>query len=83
MVIRLERIISIMEHRTRELSDATREFLQLAEVEGKLEDISTGTPKSFVLTDEKVYLSPISSVTLRRRAEALRGFGFLEFGRGL
>ena len=31
-------------------------------------DISEGYPKSFIITDKKVYLSAISSVTIKKRA---------------
>lgn len=32
-------------------------------------DISEGYPKSFIITDKMVYLSAISSVTIKKRAE--------------
>ena len=34
-------------------------------------DISENDPKSFVITDKKIYLSAISSVTLKKRADNL------------
>ncbi|WP_084413172.1 extracellular matrix regulator RemB [Desulfovirgula thermocuniculi] len=52
-------------------SAATAEFLGLARSEKKLELIGErGKEKSFVLTREKVFLSPISCATLKKRAEA-------------
>ncbi len=48
-------------------SKKTREFLKVAEEEGFITDYSKGNPKSFVLTDETIYYSMISSNTLRKR----------------
>ena len=39
-------------------------------------DIAEGCPKSFIITDKKVYLSAISSVTIKKRAE----YGFSVIG---
>jgi hypothetical protein len=48
-----------------------REFLKTAEEEGFIEAVSEDLPRSFVITEEdkksKIYLSPISSVTLQKR----------------
>lgn len=51
-------------------SDATvtREFLKVAREEGFVVSVMDGNPeKSFVVTNEKVYMSPIACSTLRRR----------------
>lgn len=42
--------------------------MSLQKSEKKVIDISDGQPKSFVLTKEKSYLSPIASTTLKKRA---------------
>jgi len=34
----------------------------------KIEDLTGGQPKSMVITDESIILSPISSLTLKKRA---------------
>ena len=51
----------------------TREFLERAEREGELVDVSMDVPKSFVLCQSElgtmVYLSQLSPATLLRRAE--------------
>lgn len=44
------------------------EFLQLMQEEAMIVDVSAGNPKSFVITDDKVYLSAISASTLKKRA---------------
>jgi hypothetical protein len=44
------------------------EFLNLMQEEGMIVDVSVGNPKSFVIADDKVYLSAISAFTLKKRA---------------
>ncbi|MBP2651227.1 MAG: hypothetical protein H6Q74_2052 [Firmicutes bacterium] len=45
------------------------DFLKIMQEEHLIVDISAGNAKSFVVTDQKVYLSPISSLTLKKRAQ--------------
>ena len=35
----------------------------------KVEDVSEGKPKALVLTDDRIYITPISSLTLNKRAK--------------
>jgi hypothetical protein len=44
-------------------------FLQRAMADGVFVEIDASDRKSYVITDKTVYASPISSATLRRRAE--------------
>ena len=48
-------------------SQITEEFLEISREEGFVIDYSEGKAKSFVLTGETIYLSMISSKTLRKR----------------
>jgi len=48
-------------------SEDTEDFLQIAKEEGFVKDFSKGKPKSFVITNETIYYSNISSKTLRKR----------------
>lgn len=50
-----------------ELTD-TEEFLIACQSKRQAVYISEETPKSVVVTNNKVYYSPISSITLKRRA---------------
>ncbi len=52
-------------------SSATDSFLRVARDEGFLVDPIEGDPKSFVLTADRIYLSPIASLTLRKRILSL------------
>ncbi len=72
IVISLKDVISIMDIESSNLSNTTKEFLSIAEDEGFIQKISEDEPKSFILTEKNkrtiIYLSPISSVTLYKRA---------------
>lgn len=45
----------------------TRDFLEQAEMEGRLVTLGQRLPTSLVVTDAAVYLSPVSSATLNKR----------------
>jgi hypothetical protein len=72
IVISINDVISIMDVESSNLSNTTKEFLSIAEDEGFIRKISDDDPKSFILTEKDnktiIYLSPISSVTLLKRA---------------
>lgn len=72
IVISIKDVISIMDIESSNLSNTTKEFLSIAEDEGFIQKISEDEPKSFILTEKDnktiIYLSPISSVTLYKRA---------------
>lgn len=76
VIVRLKNVIAIFDLEVAG-APASKEYLQIAKDEGFLVDVSEGTPKSFVTTDRKVYLSPISSVTLKKRTAFIRGLGEL------
>ena len=67
-------IIGIFDMETATLSRHTRDFLRRAETEGAVVSLSDDLPKSFVLADwpdEAVFVSPISSATLKKRCGVL------------
>ncbi len=53
-------------------SGINQKFIQLKRDEKVVEDISEGNGKSFIITDKKVYLSAISTLTLKKRAEIVQ-----------
>ena len=53
------------------LKTINKEFLKNMRSKKFIIDISENDPKSFVITDKKIYLSAISSVTLKKRADNL------------
>lgn len=75
-VVNLKDVIAIMDLDVTSISKITREFLAVAEEEGFVVNVSEDLPKSYVLTEidheSKIFISPISSATLLKRA---RNFG--------
>ncbi|HHW14305.1 MAG TPA: DUF370 domain-containing protein [Firmicutes bacterium] len=69
VIVPLHQVIAIFDHEQVAQSRPTEDFLRVAKDAGRLLDVSGGQPKSFVLTNERVYLSQISSQTLMKRAE--------------
>lgn len=61
-------VIAIFDLRMKDSADSTKEFLNVAEEEGFVVVIDDSESKSFVVTNRKVYFSPISSLTLKKRA---------------
>jgi len=68
-------IIAIFDLEITSISKITREFLNVAEEEGFVVNVSEDLPKSYVLTEKdnesKVYISPISAATLLKRANSI------------
>ncbi|MFW6268819.1 MAG: extracellular matrix regulator RemB [Bacillota bacterium] len=48
-------------------SEITQDFIKTSREEGFIIDYSYGNPKSFILTEEKIYFSIISAKTLYKR----------------
>lgn len=51
---------------TQDNSD-TRDYLRQAEADDRVEIVSPEIPRSFVVTVDRIYITPISAATLRRR----------------
>ena len=62
-----EDVVMISDYRSAVSAKDTQNFLDVANEEGFISDYSNGTPKSFIITNETVYLSLISSTTLAKR----------------
>ena len=69
--VRVENIIGIFDMDTSTVSKRTRDFLNRAEKEKRVKNVSYELPKSFIICRENgkdiVYISPISSRTLIKR----------------
>lgn len=79
-VVNLNDVIAILDLDITSTSKITREFLGVAEEEGFVVNVSSeDLPKSFVIAEtnkkSRVFISPISSATLLKRA---RGMGGIE-----
>lgn len=62
-------IIGIFDMDTSTLNKATRDFLNNAEKTNKVKYVNFDLPKSFILTDDFVFISPVNTSTLRKRAK--------------
>ncbi len=71
-IVLMKDIIAIMDIERTTTSQTTRKYLKKCEEKGIIQTIGDDIPKSFIITREegkdKVYLSPISSSTLNKRA---------------
>lgn len=72
-VINFKDIIGIFDMDTTTVSKHTRNYLALAEKNGRVFNVSSELPKSFVICGKNnnitVYISQLSSVTLLKRAD--------------
>ncbi|OWZ83467.1 extracellular matrix regulator RemB [Natranaerobius trueperi] len=50
---------------------ATRDFLKISEEEGFVIKNDNDTERSFILTGQNIYFSPIASTTLKKRIDKL------------
>lgn len=69
-ILRTRDILGIFDIDTTSVSKHTRRFLRTAETEGAVVALGGDIPKSFILADfpaDTVYISPISSATLKKR----------------
>lgn len=73
VVVPIKDVIGIFDVDTATYSSDTIQFLRMAEEDGFVERITKDKPKSFVIAEvdkkSKIFLSPISSVTLSKRTE--------------
>lgn len=71
VVVPVKDVIGIFDMETSIYGSDTVQFLRMAEEDGFVERITKEKPKSFVIAEvnkkSKIYLSPISSVTLSKR----------------
>ena len=62
-------IIGIFDMDLTTISKKTRDFLNSEQKKGRILENLNELPRSFILAEEGVYLSPINTVTLKRRLE--------------
>lgn len=70
-IIRANELIAIFDLSMEKTSKISKQFISHAENEKRLEMIGEEDSKSLVVTVNKVYYSPISSSTLKKRANQL------------
>lgn len=74
-IVSLNEIVAIFDIENTTIMRDSREFLKDAEDNGVVISVSGDIPKSFIITSSvqgmRVYLSPLSCYTLRKRAASL------------
>ena len=69
-LIKDKEIIGIFDMDTSTVNKATRDYLKKAETDKRVIYVHYDLPKCFVVTDDKVYVSPINTGTLNKRAKS-------------
>ena len=64
-----EDIIGIFDMDTSTVNKATRDYLKKAEKDKRVIYVNYDLPKCFVVTDKNVFVSPINTGTLNKRAK--------------
>lgn len=70
-MVPLRNLISIHDIKEKR-ANITKEFLKSAHQRDNIVHISNEKSKSFVITDDTIYYSPISAATLKKRANHVR-----------
>ena len=68
-LIKDKEIIGIFDMDTSTVNKATRDYLKKAEKDKRVIYVNYDLPKCFVVTDKSVYVSPINTGTLNKRAK--------------
>lgn len=68
-LLKKENIIGIFDMDTSTVSPVTRAFLRTSEKNRKLKTVSSDIPKSFVVTDDNVFLVKNSPLSLKSKSE--------------
>lgn len=66
-VVNSKNIIGIFDMDTSTVNKATRDFLEKAEKNDKIIYVNYELPKSFIVSDDKIYVSPLNTSTLLKR----------------
>lgn len=71
-IVRASELIAIFDVYIEKPSKISKQFIHHAEQNKLIEYIGDEEPKSIVITQDKIYYSPISSMTLKKRAHQLQ-----------
>ena len=81
LVVRASQVVAIFDLENATIAKTTRVFLARAEKAGQVVNVTSDLPKSFVLCEEggqvRVYITQVSSSTLRKRAAFFQGIANL------
>ena len=68
-VINDKEIIGVFDIDTSTVNKATRDYLSKAEKDKRVIYVNYDLPKSFIVCDDKVYISPINTSTINKRSK--------------
>lgn len=71
VILPYREIVAILDAELLRHSPALRDLVALQQLEKRVTDLAGGQPRSVVVADRGVFLSPISVLTLRRRGNML------------
>lgn len=70
VVVSKDEVITILNNQLMKKNEINKEFMELAEEDGFLSLITErANAKSLIITSKRVYMSPISSMTLKKRSD--------------
>ncbi|TDQ38336.1 extracellular matrix regulator RemB [Aureibacillus halotolerans] len=72
VVVRSEDVVAILDRVLLDSSLITQEFINETQKDRLVFDLAEGMTKSIVVMKEAVYFSPLSSVTLKKRADMIQ-----------
>jgi len=67
-LVNAKRIVAILNADSVLGSNSSKDFLKTAQEEGFIDNLNQEEYKSIVITNKNIYLSPISTLTLKKRA---------------
>lgn len=67
VIVRLRELVALVDARAADKSPDTKDFLHSWRSLGRTEAVAGGPVKTYIVCVNRVYLSPISVATLRRR----------------
>ena len=79
-VVSTKEVISILDHQTVKSSKISKKFMEDEKKEKRVVDSSAEETKSYVITKDAIYCSPISSLTLKRRAQFVNSLEHVSAG---
>ena len=68
-VVNDKEIIGVFDIDTSTVNKATRDYLRIAEQNKRVVYVNYDLPKSFVVCDNNVYISPINTSTINKRSK--------------
>lgn len=69
IVLKSDKIIGIFDMDTSTVNKATRDYLSKAEKEKRTVYVNYELPKSFIVTENNIYVCPLNTATLLKRSK--------------